>query len=59
MNRWYLSDIEKPVSGTILASDAAFEGVSIDSRSIRAGKLFVALVGDRFEYCTRTHCKYG
>ena len=49
MTRWYLSDIAQAVDGVILTADTAFEGVSIDSRTIKSGELFIALQGDNFD----------
>jgi UDP-N-acetylmuramoyl-tripeptide--D-alanyl-D-alanine ligase len=37
------------VGGTLRGSDARFAGVSTDSRSLKAGELFVALRGERFD----------
>ncbi len=39
------------MSGTIVAGDAArtFAGVSIDTRTLKAGELFVAIKGERFD----------
>jgi UDP-N-acetylmuramoyl-tripeptide--D-alanyl-D-alanine ligase len=33
----------------VVGADASFTGVSIDSRSVSAGQLFVALTGPRFD----------
>ncbi|AIR89611.1 UDP-N-acetylmuramoyl-tripeptide--D-alanyl-D-alanine ligase [Pseudomonas cremoricolorata] len=44
-----LSQLAVPLQARVLGRDAAFEGVSIDSRSVSAGQLFVALSGPRFD----------
>jgi UDP-N-acetylmuramoyl-tripeptide--D-alanyl-D-alanine ligase len=49
MNRWYLSDIAEALGGVILTADTAFEGASIDSRTIKRGELFIALKGENFD----------
>lgn len=53
MIKLHLSEIAEAVGGTLLlpcgASDAAVERVSIDTRSIGAGDLFCALIGERFD----------
>jgi UDP-N-acetylmuramoyl-tripeptide--D-alanyl-D-alanine ligase len=42
-------DNAKPRTASQFADDIFFAGVSIDSRTIRAGELFLALKGDRFD----------
>ena len=40
-----LSQLTTALSGRQIGADAMFTGVSIDSRSVGAGQLFVALAG--------------
>ncbi|MCX2890048.1 MULTISPECIES: UDP-N-acetylmuramoyl-tripeptide--D-alanyl-D-alanine ligase [Pseudomonas] len=44
-----LSQLAAAGIGQQVGADATFTGVSIDSRSVNAGQLFVALVGPRFD----------
>lgn len=44
-----LSLLQNAVRGAILRNDAAFDGVSTDSRAAASGNLFVALRGERFD----------
>ncbi|MHC6224154.1 UDP-N-acetylmuramoyl-tripeptide--D-alanyl-D-alanine ligase [Pseudomonas sp. X10] len=44
-----LSQLASPLQGRLVGADASFDGVSIDSRAIGAGQLFVALAGPRFD----------
>ena len=45
-----IEDIVKATGGTIICGDAhSFTGVSIDSRTIRGGDLFIPLTGNRFD----------
>lgn len=44
-----LSEVMAPLDARLIAGDARFNGVSIDSRAIQAGQLFVALTGPRFD----------
>lgn len=44
-----LSQLTAALSARLVGSDASFSGVSIDSRSVGAGELFVALAGPRFD----------
>ncbi|WP_375139554.1 UDP-N-acetylmuramoyl-tripeptide--D-alanyl-D-alanine ligase [Pseudomonas capeferrum] len=44
-----LGQIAAPLDGRLATIDARFDGVSIDSRSVGAGQLFVALTGPRFD----------
>lgn len=44
-----LSEVLAPLDARLIAGDARFNGVSIDSRAIQAGQLFVALTGPRFD----------
>ena len=50
MGRLKLEDIVQATGGTVLCGRAEkFAGLSIDSRSIREGELFVALKGENFD----------
>src|SRR5690606_41213632 len=40
-----LSDLTKPLNASLEGSDASFDSVSIDARTVQAGGLFVALPG--------------
>ncbi len=44
-----LAAVAKQVSGTLLGADAAFGRVSIDTRELDPGALFVAIPGERFD----------
>ena len=44
-----LSEAATAVGGRLSGADATFNGVSIDSRAIAPGELFVALKGERFD----------
>ena len=44
-----LAELQPWISGATVTSDAAFGGVSTDSRGVVAGNLFVALRGERFD----------
>ena len=44
-----LSELTDALNGRLLMADATFEGVSIDSRAIKPGQLFIALTGPRFD----------
>lgn len=43
------SELTQALSARVLSSDCSFDGVSIDSRNITPGQLFVALAGPRFD----------
>tara|TARA_B110000503_G_scaffold13903_1_gene18938 strand:+ start:55256 stop:56620 length:1365 start_codon:yes stop_codon:yes gene_type:complete len=49
MRNMTLSELLQPLAAKLLGVDQAFTGVSTDSRSVRAGDLFVALRGDNFD----------
>jgi UDP-N-acetylmuramoyl-tripeptide--D-alanyl-D-alanine ligase len=44
-----LSEVAAAAGGRLAGADAAVAGVSIDSRTLEAGQLFVALRGERFD----------
>lgn len=44
-----LADAASAMQGRLLGANAAFNGISTDTRSIAAGQLFVALRGPRFD----------
>ncbi len=44
-----LSDVVAAAGGRLAGDDAAFAGVSIDSRTLERGQLFFALRGERFD----------
>lgn len=44
-----LSEVQQPLRARLHGDDVAFSGVSIDSRAVSAGQLFIALVGPRFD----------
>ena len=44
-----LAAVARQVSGTLLGADAAFGRVSIDTRKLAPGALFVAIPGERFD----------
>ncbi|MCQ6257123.1 UDP-N-acetylmuramoyl-tripeptide--D-alanyl-D-alanine ligase [Pseudomonas sp. Q11] len=44
-----LSELANVLQARLIAADASFDGVSIDSRAIAPGQLFVALAGPRFD----------
>ena len=49
MRPWLLSELEAPLNASLKGSDASVSGVSIDSRSMAEGALFVALRGENFD----------
>ncbi|SDH80611.1 UDP-N-acetylmuramoyl-tripeptide--D-alanyl-D-alanine ligase [Propionivibrio dicarboxylicus] len=49
MSMMSLHQAAQAMAGELIGADAMIEGVSTDSRTIRAGELFVALRGDRFD----------
>jgi len=44
-----LSDVVAATGGRLTGTDAAIAGVSIDSRTVERGQLFIALRGERFD----------
>ncbi len=49
LNAMKFSELTQALSARVLSSDCSFDGVSIDSRNIKPGQLFVALAGPRFD----------
>jgi UDP-N-acetylmuramoyl-tripeptide--D-alanyl-D-alanine ligase len=49
LNALKLSELTRVLAGRLVAADASFKGVSIDSRAIQPGQLFIALAGPRFD----------
>jgi len=45
--RFALSEVAGIVGGELIGADAGIDGVSVDSRTLRAGELFVPLVAER------------
>ena len=44
-----LSEVADALDGRLVSADSRFNGVSIDSRAISKGQLFIALTGPRFD----------
>ena len=44
-----LSEVAAALQGRVVDVDCRFSGVSIDSRAISKGQLFIALTGPRFD----------
>ncbi|MCV2224302.1 MULTISPECIES: UDP-N-acetylmuramoyl-tripeptide--D-alanyl-D-alanine ligase [Pseudomonas] len=44
-----LSELTNALEARLIGADASFDGVSIDSRAIQSGQLFIALTGPRFD----------
>src|SRR5476651_439418 len=44
-----LSELTRVLNARLVSGDASFDGVSIDSRAIKPGQLFIALAGPRFD----------
>lgn len=44
-----LSDVAATTAGRLAGADAAFDGISIDSRTLKRGELFFALRGEHFD----------
>lgn len=49
MRAWSLAELEAPLGAQLTGLDNSVGGVSIDSRSLAAGDLFVALRGENFD----------
>jgi UDP-N-acetylmuramoyl-tripeptide--D-alanyl-D-alanine ligase len=49
MIAWCLSEVAQCARGELVGGDAAFNGVSIDTRTLKPGALFVALSGENFD----------
>jgi UDP-N-acetylmuramoyl-tripeptide--D-alanyl-D-alanine ligase len=45
----FLSELVGPLNARLVGEDVAFDAVSIDSRGVDAGDLFIALTGPRFD----------
>ena len=43
-----LADFARVCGGTLMGADAAYTGVSTDTRTLSGGQLFIALTGERF-----------
>ena len=50
-NNFILSDVVEAVKGELLVrgSENSFSGVSIDSRAVKSGEIFIAISGNRFD----------
>lgn len=49
LNALTLSELTNALEARLIGTDASFDGVSIDSRAIQPGQLFIALTGPRFD----------
>ena len=49
MIAWRLSEVAQCARGELVGDDAAFDSVSIDTRTLKPGALFVALSGENFD----------
>ncbi len=49
MRSWSLEELEAPLQAHLAGHNAIVNGVSTDTRSLRGGDLFVALIGERFD----------
>lgn len=49
IGKFRLSDILETLQGSLSGEDCAFTGVSIDSRTLRPGDLYIAIPGARFD----------
>ena len=49
MRPWMLSELEEPLQAYRSGPDTGISGISIDSRSVGPGELFVALNGENFD----------
>ena len=47
--RLMLSDCQSPLTGRLVGDDIPLKGFSIDTRSLRAGDLYIAITGDRYD----------
>ncbi len=43
-----LQEVQTLTGGQLSGADASFNGVSIDSRTLKAGELFIAISGENF-----------
>ncbi|MGB0466949.1 MAG: UDP-N-acetylmuramoyl-tripeptide--D-alanyl-D-alanine ligase [Pontibacterium sp.] len=46
---WWLSDLQAELGGELAGSDTAFSGLSIDTRTLQPGDVFLALKGPSFD----------
>ena len=49
LNALTLTELTNALQARLIGADASFDGVSIDSRAIQPGQLFIALTGPRFD----------
>ena len=49
MIAWRVSEVAQCARGELVGGDVAFESVSIDTRTLKPGALFVALTGENFD----------
>ena len=49
MRSMTLSEMREPLAAQLLGDDQSITGVSTDSRTVKAGDLFVALHGEHFD----------
>jgi UDP-N-acetylmuramoyl-tripeptide--D-alanyl-D-alanine ligase len=49
MIKMALSEIAKNLNGTLIGVDAEISGVSIDTRTLKAGNLYIAIAGKNFD----------
>lgn len=49
LNALTLTELTNALEARLIGADASFDGVSIDSRAIQPGQLFIALTGPRFD----------
>lgn len=49
LKAWTLSELTNALNARLVGPDVTFDGVSIDSRAIVPGQLFIALAGPRFD----------
>jgi len=49
MRSWSLSELQAPLHASLTGADCTISGVSIDSRQVGTGELFVALRGENFD----------
>jgi UDP-N-acetylmuramoyl-tripeptide--D-alanyl-D-alanine ligase len=49
MIKMFLSEIAKSLNGTLIGADAKICGVSIDTRTLQTGNLYIAIAGKNFD----------